>query len=110
MNRTGWKARTFDGIEYAPGGRFRVIREGARLTWWNSDGTGDDRELKVGEVIQCAGYGPGWGSDPGYGIHFYNPARVEPCEFRPSTFSPVSSRPLPGYLEPVTDEEDEAGE
>lgn len=97
-------ARTFDGIEYAPGRKFRVIAEGATMSGWaptRHAGAFDmtRRDLAVGEIVECRGFGPGWGSDPGYGIEFVG------GEIRPAVGGIWSYRPQPGLLEPVDDKE-----
>lgn len=97
------KTATLDGVEYAVGGKFRVIRDGASLSGWTPTRGGHrgwSRDLQVGDVVECAGFGPGWGSDPGYGIEFKAPG-VSSVEVRPSAGSMWSYRPADGFLEPV---------
>lgn len=72
--------------EYVAGARFRVIKEGARLSGMKPmpgyfQGWGVD--LHVGDVIETTDWGAGWGSDPGYGIHVKVPG-INFAEFRPS--------------------------
>jgi hypothetical protein len=88
---------------YMPGKKFRVIKEGARLTGWERKHgyfKGWARDLEVGEVVESLGYGPGIGSDPGYGIHFKVPD-MSFVEFSPSQGGVFNYHPLDGYLEPV---------
>ena len=98
---------TYDDVVYAPGSQFRVVREGARLSGWQPMGIGNAqrgwaRDLHVGDVIVCAGFGPGWGSDPGFGIEFTDPERGL-VEFWPVTGGVFAYRPAPGYLVPVNE-------
>lgn len=99
---------TLDGVEYAPGRKFKVTRAGCELSGMKPDGPyswrGYKRPLEVGEVITCAGFGAGFGGDPGYGVEFYE-AGVGTCEFRPSTGSMWTYRPQPGCLEPIEEKE-----
>lgn len=98
-------AVTVDGVLYEPGAKFRVVREGARITGLTESrypGVMKDsrRYLSVGDVIECAGYGAGWGSDPGFGVEFRDPD-MGLVEFHPWIGGPFNYRPEPGYLEPV---------
>lgn len=101
--------RTVDGVEYKVGAKFRVIRGGARLSGFKPIAPytqqGWRQDLAVGDVIECTGYGPGWGSDPGYGIGFTSEQslaeHVNAVDFWPSAGGPFSFRPAPGYLESV---------
>jgi hypothetical protein len=96
--------RQYDGLTYAPGAKFRVIKEGARLTGWQPAGPSSHRgwrqDLHIGDVIECTGVGPGWGSDPGFGVEFKVPG-VNSVDFQPSVGGIWNYRPAPGYLEPV---------
>jgi hypothetical protein len=69
---------------------------------------GWQQQLSVGDVITCEGYGPGWGSDPGYGVHFSTPQskaeHVVFAEFRPMAGGLFNYRPADGWLEPVEEE------
>lgn len=102
-------ARTLDGVEYAPGRKFRVVAEGVYATGMTpyapSAWSGFRQALPVGTVIECAGFGAGWGSDPGFGVEWVMDGHVH-VEVRPA--SPEGSmwayRPLPGMLEPVEEE------
>jgi hypothetical protein len=106
---------TLDGVEYAPGGKFRVVKEGARLSGWTpmapSAWSGWSQVLHVGDVIECRGFGPGFGSDPGYGVEWTSEqareAHAGSCDFWPSVGGMWSYHPAAGFLEPV-DEEEEA--
>ena len=103
-------ARTLDGIEYAPGAQFRVIKEGTRLIGMvpiaphTQQGWG--QALKSGDIVTCTGFGPGWGSDPGYGVEFTTPesitAHAGSCQLIPSTGGMWAERPAPGILEPAS--------
>lgn len=99
------RAVTVDGMVYEPGQSYRVIREGAYLSGWQQSTqgnyqTGWRRDLAVGDVIVCAGFGAGWGSDPGFGVEFRDP-EVGLVEFQPLIGGPFNYRPEPGYLEVV---------
>jgi hypothetical protein len=92
------------------GAQFRVVQEGAYLSGWkrhpNISGAfrGWQQDLRIGDVINCLGVGAGFGSDPGYGVHWHVPG-VNSVEFNPSTGSAFSYEPAPGYLVPVDEEE-----
>lgn len=105
------RATVMDGVEYNPRARFRVIKAPCSIAGWKSSGpsawNGWRRNLEVGDVIVCAGYGPGFGSDPGYGVEFQSEEPgVGTCMFHPMVGSAFDYRPAPGYLEPVEDEEE----
>lgn len=110
-NRTR-RAQALDGVEYAPGKKFRVIRDGAYLTGMKPAGpsalTGWRQDLSVGDVIECTGFGAGWGSDPGFGVEWTSDrAKAEHAsgiEFKPSGGHWCwSYHPADGYLEPEED-------
>lgn len=96
-----------DGVEYAPGKRFRVTREGARLVGMVStrpfSAQGWSQALPVGTVITCTGFGPGWGSDPGFGVGWTSGEAARSSafslEFRPGAGGIWNQHPAPGYLE-----------
>jgi hypothetical protein len=102
-------SRTFDGVEYAPGSRFRVAAEGVTLSGLVPDGPscwrGWKQALAVGDVVTCTGYGAGFGSDPGYGVHFTSERSLAEhagfCALRPGAGNMFSYRPQPGLLEPL---------
>lgn len=102
------RAVTYDGITYAPGARFTVAVDGARLSGWQCDGPsawrGWSQPLSRGDVLTCTGYGSGLGADPGYGVEFTSAASEAAgafhCEVLPGVFSPVAYRPVPGVLAP----------
>lgn len=102
---------TIDDVTYKPGGKFRVIAEGATLNGWAPHPTGGHvgwrQELHVGDVITCTGFGPGWGGDPGYGVEFTSEqstaARASHCDVFPSSGSVFRFHPAAGYLEPIDD-------
>ena len=105
-------AATFDGVDYAPGRRFRVVREGLRLDGWVASrhpGASDGwtQELHPGDILTCTGYGPGSGGDPGYGVEFTSEqseaAGAFHCDIWPMHGDVFSYRPPPGFLEPVTE-------
>lgn len=105
--------RILDGTTYAPGGKFRVTKNGAKLSGWAPDDralTGFRQDLEPGDIITCTGFGRGLGSDPGYGIEFTSDrareAGAQHCEFSPGILSPYSYRPQPGWLEPVSIEDE----
>lgn len=92
---------------YAAGKRFRVVREGATLNGMVQTGTvirAWSRPLVVGEVIVSRGPGYGWGSDPGFGVHWEtDEPDVEHAYVTPSG-SPMFFiyYPADGFLEEVT--------
>jgi hypothetical protein len=101
-----------DGIRYAPEVKFRVVKEGLRLNGMTpivGGMSGWSQTLKVGDVLTCTGFGPGWGGDPGYGVEFTTEesiaARASHCDLWPSTGGPFGYRPKPGYLEPLDSDE-----
>jgi hypothetical protein len=104
--RSNRAVTVLDGVEYAPGVRFEVVRDGARLMGMVPDNNHSftykswRKYLAVGDVIECAGYGSGFGSDPGFGVEFRDPEGGL-CEFHPWIGSAFNYRPEPGYLRPV---------
>ena len=103
------RAALFDGVEYAPGKRFRVIAEGCSLhgmvvmgPGWNQ---GWKQTLYVGDVIECTGFGQGWGSDPGYGVEWTSEeskaANAHSVDFYPEVGIPFLCHPRPGFIEEV---------
>jgi hypothetical protein len=102
------RAITLDGVTYAPGAAFRVTAR-ARLSGLKSEGRsswgGWSQDLRPGDIVLCTGHGPGWGSDPGYGVEFSTPQSLADgasyCEITPSAGTIWNSRPHPGLLEPV---------
>lgn len=110
MMHPGRRTMTFDGVEYAVGSKFKVVRTGGYLIGWKHDSLGAigwSQRLAVGEVIVCDGAGFGFGSDPGYGIEFQNDEVGRAC-FHPTVGGSFNYRPQPGYLEPVNEEEEAA--
>jgi hypothetical protein len=101
------KDRTYDGLTYDAGKRFRVTKSGARLTGFilRRDGAnqGWTQELSPGDEIECLGFGPGFGSDPGYGINWTSERakaeRAHSLTVSPSEGGIWSYRPVAGYLE-----------
>ena len=93
--------------KYPAGKKFRVTQEGAALSGWKVGGpswwTGARRVLHVGDVIETSGFGAGFGSDPGYGVHFKDP-EMGKAEFYPSQGGMFSYEPADGYLEPLEGE------
>lgn len=91
--------------DYPAGKKFRVTKEGARLHGWKPSGSYSMRstsiDLAVGDVIESLGYGPGMGSDPGYGVHWKGNAAH--LMFSPMQGGAFAYHPADGYLEPVED-------
>lgn len=102
-DRSDRRSINLDGIDWDPGKKFRVVVEGCQLSGWQpfEQGafSGWSRRLQVGEVIECAGYGAGFGSDPGFGVEFHDP-EVGLAEFHPTIGGILNYRPEPGCLEP----------
>jgi hypothetical protein len=104
------RAVLFDGVEFVPGKRFRVVREGCSLHGMvPKDGyrQGWKQALHVGDIIECTGYGRGWGSDPGYGVEWCSEkskaAHAQNVDFYPEIGIPFLCHPRPGFIEPVTE-------
>jgi hypothetical protein len=101
--------RVFDGLRYTPGARFRIVRNGAVLRGMTLVGRGRFRgwsqPLHVGDVLHCTGFGPGWGSDPGYGVEFTSERSVADgavhCDVSPHVGGAWSYRPDPSFVEAV---------
>lgn len=97
--------------DFPKGARFKVVREGAYLSGLRlmveqrSNGRiGIRRDLELGDVIVSRGFGPDWGSDPGYGIHFDWPGdeqHVDYTEFKPGQGALFGFGPADGYLERI---------
>lgn len=98
--------------DWAKGRAFRVIKEGAYLDGLTlvpdvhyTAHQGWRHHLAVGDVITSLGVTPGWGSDPGYGVHWTCDAVVKDgvshAEFKPSAGNIWSFHPVDGFLEPV---------
>lgn len=106
-------ARTIDGVTYAPGAKFRVVGRGARLSGWTPAGPGAydgwGQRLNPGDVIECTGHGPGFGSDPGHGVEWTSEqakeAGAHSIDFWPNEGGMWNYHPAPGFLEPVVDDE-----
>ena len=112
MTSSARRAVTYDGVAFAPGRRFRVISEGVTLDGMVAEQGGYSgwrQQLRPGDLLTCAGYGPGFGADPGYGVEFTSPAseaaRACCCQVRPMAGGVFSYRPAPGLLEPADAEE-----
>lgn len=93
------------------GQQFTVVRAGGYLDGWQpvpdvhyTAHRGWRYNLAVGDVITCLGFGPGWGSDPGYGVHWTCEAAREALasavQFQPSEGHIFSFKPKDGYLHP----------
>lgn len=102
--------RTID--QYARGRRFRVVRPGASIRGLVPDRgayRGWTQTLRVGDVIECLGFGRGWGSDPGYGVHWTTEvawaAGATFAEFFPSAGGMWQYHPQDGFLEPERSDE-----
>lgn len=101
--------RTLDGLRYAPGTRFRITKEGARLHGFTPSGPssfdGWTQQLHIGDVLTCTGFGPGWGGDPGYGIEFSTErSRADGalhCDVSPRRGGVWNYRPDPSFLQAV---------
>lgn len=101
---------TFDGVDYAIGARFEVVRDGLWIdgmiagAWPNSHQMWR-QSLEVGDVLTCLGYGPGFGSDPGYGVEFdtekSRAAGAYNCDVHPPIGGIFAYRPSPGALRPL---------
>jgi hypothetical protein len=99
--------------EWPEGQKYRVVQDGAWLSGLKpepglSNAYGGWRQdLAVGDVITSLGFGPGWGSDPGYGIHFSTDQVVAEgvcyAEFKPMDGSLFNYHPKEGWLEPVVE-------
>jgi len=103
---------SYDGITYAPGTRFRVVREGLTLHGLTAEASayrGWSQKLSPGDVLTCTGYGPGWGGDPGYGIEFTTSESIAAgainCDVMPSVGGRYAFRPPAGSVEPEEKEE-----
>jgi hypothetical protein len=101
-------AATFDGIDYAPGRKFRVGRERLKLTGYTPVRGGADgweQVLHAGDILTCTGYGPGIGGHPGYGVEFTSQqseaAGAFHCDIWPMNGSLFDHRPPAGSLEPA---------
>jgi hypothetical protein len=101
----------FDGIDYAPGRKFRVIREGLTLTGHTAiigGAQGWEQVLHIGDILTCTGYGPGSGGDPGYGVEFTSEhseaARAFHCDIWPMYGGEFGYRPPPGSVEAAAGE------
>ena len=88
--------------EFPAGSRHVVVRPGCALWAFDPARSGFTRiPLDVGDVIESLGHTPGWGADPGYGIHFKS--RFPHASFRPSTGGVFAFRPAAGCLERTDD-------
>lgn len=98
--------------DFPKGAKFRVVKDGARLSgmvpFAGGAYQGWGHVLAVGDVIESRGFGPGWGSDPGYGVHWtceaVREARASFVEFKPSgSGNWFTYWPAAGWLEQVCD-------
>ena len=102
----------YDGVIFAPGATFRVVRDGLSLSGMVYAGRsawgGWKQDLHVGDTLTCTGFGRGWGGDPGYGVEFTTEASqtagATHCDAHPAAGGVWSYHPAPGYLEPMPDE------
>jgi hypothetical protein len=95
--------RTYDGFEYRPGARFRVLKEGCWLSGMVAKQgyhVGERLDLRVGDVIVCEGFGAGWGSDPGFGVH-WTVKGMSFVMFYPSVGGAFGFRPDPECIDTV---------
>jgi hypothetical protein len=102
------RATTLDGVEYAPNAKFRVVKAGCSLHGMvpiRGGMQGWRVNLEVGDVIECTGFGAGWGSDPGYGVEWTSEqcraVTASHVEFSHQIGGIWSYRPQPGWLEPL---------
>ena len=102
---------TFDGIDYAPGRKFRVAREGLKLTGHipvQGGAQGWEQVLHAGDILTCTGYGAGFGGDPGYGVEFTSQqsdaAGAFHCDIWPMYGGEFGYRPPPGSVEAAAGE------
>lgn len=106
--------------DWPKGRRYRVIKVDGGYPFLNgmepyagigSAYKGWQQKLAVGDVITSLGYGPGWGSDPGYGIHFtteqVQAAHVSWAEFTPHAGGVFDYHPEDGWLEEIPDSPEE---
>lgn len=101
----GRRAVTYDGVTYVPGARYQVIVPGLSLVGWvpvRHGHQGWRHDLEVGDVIECTGWGPGMGSDPGYGVEFTIPGAAH-VAIRPGMGSIWDYRPPADSLQPTND-------
>jgi len=92
---------------YTEGRKFRVIREGARLSGLVPSGPSAHRgygfDLHVGDVITCTGWSMGWGSDSIPCTH-WTAEGIDPSaqfvDFRP-TAGLWQPYPADGFVEPI---------
>lgn len=106
------RAVTYEGIEYAPGRKYRVRVTGAWLDGMITAGPsawqGWRQDLQPGDILTCTGYGPGFGSDPGFGVEFTSEqSEIDEafhCEVRPMAGGIWNYHPAPGVVEPVPEE------
>lgn len=101
-------ARKIGDVMYAPGTKFKVVVEGLRLsgyvpTQWHGASDGWSQQLQPGDILTCTGFGPGLGSDPGFGIEFTSEeserVRAYHCSVRPESGGPWGYHPRPGTVE-----------
>lgn len=92
--------------QYAAGKKFRVVKEGARLSGMEPKPgylQGWGQVLHIGDVIECAGLRGGWGSDPGPDTIQWRVEGKSFVEFLPregGMWGPHA--PAEGYLEEVS--------
>lgn len=96
--------RVFDGIPYVPGALYEV-RSPCRLSGWTPVQGGHQGwglRLEPGHLLTCRGYGPGWGSDPGFGIEWTceeaRAVHASACELSPSVGGAFAYRPAIGLV------------
>lgn len=97
---------------YERGRQYRVIKGGAQLSGVVPKPgyrIGDSVPLSVGDVITCDGKYNGFGSDPGYYMHFHSDTTLNKgmadVHFVPCWNLIWDGTPLDGYLEPINQEE-----
>lgn len=102
-----WGARTaqvYDGTPYVPGALYEV-QQACRLSGWvpaRGGHNGWAQRLTPGDVVECRGYGPGFGSDPGYGIEWVSEqsraVHASACDIWPQVGGAFAYRPRPGLV------------
>jgi hypothetical protein len=100
--------------DWPKGATFRVVKEGGQLSGFTTTVVSMTTRqpiawrvwklaLQPGDEIVCEGPDYGFGSDPGYGVHFRcrktDDAGATKCEFQPTEGSLFNYRPASGYLE-----------
>jgi hypothetical protein len=84
-------------MKFKTGKKYRVLKEGTKLSWEESIGPsawqGKSLDLSIGDELEYIGCPPGWGSDP-IPVENFQKGTVR-GEFWPNTWGTVED----GYLE-----------